>query len=261
LHPRELSQAHALEINQALKVSGWAHTTKYVRSAAVRQILRMLWEEHGAPKIDQHITRYAAPSPRNVTAERSEIDALLGHAAPHMRLWLLLCSDLAIRSGTATRIAPQNYRPQARTLQFTTKYRETATLPVTEELRALIETCDLNDPTPLVRQLWIRAHNPRARLRSNTSDRQMSIQLRTQFRQLLKDVNITRRITPHDLRRTTATAMYRATRDVREVQALLTHKRLNSTIWYLDHNLTPVSRPTLELIKRPPAAESEDRTA
>jgi integrase len=84
---------------------------------------------------------------------------------------------------------------------------------------------------------------------------------RVEFNQLRADVNITRRITPHDLRRTTATAMYRATRDVREVQALLTHKRLNSTIWYLDHNLTPVSRPTLELIKRPPAAESEDRTA
>jgi integrase len=33
---------------------------------------------------------------------------------------------------------------------------------------------------------------------------------RVEFNQLRADVNITRRITPHDLRRTTATAMYRA---------------------------------------------------
>jgi site-specific recombinase XerC len=56
---------------------------------------------------------------------------------------------------------------------------------------------------------------------------------------------------PHDLRRTTAVAMLRATHDLRDVQAILGHKNLTSTMWYLDHELRPVKRSTLELIKRP----------
>jgi integrase len=49
--------------------------------------------------------------------------------------------------------------------------------------------------------------------------------------------------------------MYQQTGDIRTVQALLGHRSMASTIWYLDHDLMPVPRATLELIKRPPGPE------
>ena len=45
--------------------------------------------------------------------------------------------------------------------------------------------------------------------------------------------------------------MLRYSGDVRDVQALLGHRSLQSTIWYLDHDLRPVSLDALETIKRP----------
>jgi hypothetical protein len=44
------------------------------------------------------------------------------------------------------------------------------------------------------------------------------------------------------------------------VQAFLGHLSLHSTVIYLDHDLRPVKRHTLELIKMP-RAESEEQTA
>lgn len=253
--PHQLSAAHIFEVDEAIRASGWTHATKYTRSAAVRQILRWLWEEHGTPKLDQHVRHYPPPSPRNVTAERSDFAKILAHAEPHMRLWLLLCSDLAMRSGTAIAIAPQHYHRETGTLRFVTKYQEAATLPVTNEIRALIETCDLNDPEPFVRQLWLCNCSSKARPRRDASQRSMVGHLRRQFKDLLAAAGITRRIVPHDLRRTTAVGVLRATNDIRQVQAVLTHKRLTSTIWYLDHDLFPVPRTLLELVKAPPPKE------
>jgi integrase len=61
-----------------------------------------------------------------------------------------------------------------------------------------------------------------------------------------------KRITFHDLRRTAAVRMYEQPGDLRTVQALLGHRNLQSTLWYLDHDFRPVSRETLELIKYHP---------
>jgi integrase len=60
-----------------------------------------------------------------------------------------------------------------------------------------------------------------------------------------------RRVTLHYHPRTTAAALLEYTHDVREVQALLGHKNLQSTFWYLDHAMRPIPRATLETIKRP----------
>ena len=66
---------------------------------------------------------------------------------------------------------------------------------------------------------------------------------------------------PTPLRRTAAVAMLEYTRDVRDVQALLGHRNLPSTLWYLDHDLRPIKRSTLELLKRPAWRESEEANA
>lgn len=166
-----------------------------------------------------------------------------------MRLWLLLCSDLAIRSGTAQRLGPQHYDRLNRRLAFTTKLGEKLTLPVTDEIAEIIETCDLSRPLSFVRQIH-RQCEP-ARYHHEATDLTYRHTLAVGFLRLRKSLGITRKLTPHDLRRTTAVKLYEFTSDARDVQALLGHRTLASTIWYLDHDLRPVKRSALELIKTP----------
>jgi integrase len=162
----------------------------------------------------------------------------------------LLCSDLAIRSGTAAQIGPEHYDPQSRHLTFTTKYGAKQTMPVTEEIAGLIGKCDLADKAPFTFQLHRAVEHAQPQSRQldpgNNADSIMY-----NFRKLRRNLGITRKLTAHDFRRTTAVKLYEYTRDARDVQALLGHRSLVSTIWYLDHDLRPVSVSALELIKRP----------
>ncbi len=213
-------------------------------------MLRWLWEYHGAPKLDGSIKTYPGLRPRNVTATVMEKERIFNAAKPHLRLWLLLCSDLALRSGTASKLGPENYNAERGELSFSTKYGARLTLPVTEEIAKLIGQCDMRRSMSFVRQLWEvdRLHYGGHPLTSTVHD---TTGLRQQFQRLLKQCEITRRIVPHDLRRTTAVAMLRHTKDVRDVQALLGHRSLQATIWYLDHDLRPVEAHTLEALKKP----------
>jgi integrase/recombinase XerC len=246
-----------MEIDAALRTKGYAHSTRWNYAKALRQLLRWLWEHHGAPKLDAQIRKYSMPRPRNVTVRDDERAALLDAAPAHLRLWLLLCSDLAIRSSTAADLAPSHYNRQRGTLSFTTKCDEHMTLPITAAVEALINRCDPDNPESFVRQLWRANRTKHTRgAPLNTMD---TNQLRRQLRHLRNALGM-RRVTLHDHRRTTAVAMLEHTRDVREVQALLGHKNLQSTFWYLDHDMRPIHRHTLELIKKP-KPQDEERTA
>jgi integrase len=168
-----------------------------------------------------------------------------------MRLWLLLCSDLGLRSGTAGRIGPEHYDTGSRTLRFVTKWGERLTLPVTEEIAAILDTLDMSSLDSFVRQLQRLRHPSAHTGRWPASGVHQAGQCDLPFRKLLKRVGITRHIVPHDLRRTAAVAMLEETGDIRDVQALLGHRSLQSTLWYLDHDIRPVQRGTLERIKNP----------
>jgi len=210
---------------------------------------------HGAPKLDELITRQAGLRPRNVTATDEERELLLNRLPTHLRLKLLLCSDTAIRSGTVPRLGPNNYDPVKRELHFTTKMGERLTLPVTAEISDLLAQCSMKSEAPFVQQLWMKGHTkgpaPKPGAQTNPFGKQ--------FAKCRRELGIARKLTFHDFRRTTAVAMLEATRDIRDVQALLGHRTLKSTIWYLDHDLRPVQRSTLELIKRP-SWERKERT-
>lgn len=212
-------------------------------------MLRWLWEEHGAPKLDSYVPKLTGMRPRNVTADRETIDRILAAARPDMRLWLLLCSDLGIRSGTALKIAPENYNPHAGTLSFTTKKAAALTLPVTKAVAELIEECDLDNPLPFVTQLRLRIVGNMGRPRKNATVN--SHNMRNEYTALRRSLGITKRITPHDLRRTTAVRIYKRTRDLHIVQSFLGHRNMQATIWYLDHDLQPIDRSILEDAKKP----------
>jgi len=154
-----------------------------------------------------------------------------------MRCFVLLCSDLALRSGTAVRISPSTYDPEARTVNFVTKKQTAQTLPVTAELQAIFASaarCPVD--TPYVTFLSIRQGRQR-------------VSYAQSFKHLLRRIGLDERIRPHDFRRTTAVAVMKQTHDLRDVQALLGHKRLTTTMHYLDHGITPVKLSTLELAK------------
>jgi integrase len=210
----------------------------------LRRLLRWLAEEHGAsPRLASQLPKVESPDPRNNIVTDAERSAIMAAAKPHLKCWLLMCSDLAIRSGTAAVMAPQNYDPVAKTLTFQTKKGRNMCLPVTGELDALLRPLAMADSaTPFVCLL-----HPLGRI--------ATVSLRLGLRKLRAEVGIVRRFTPHDLRRTTAVKVYTNTRDLRAVQAILGHRTLTSTLHYLDHRNTPVSIGNLELAKLNPTTE------
>lgn len=234
--PQDLTSLDPPQI--ATQFDHLAHTTRYERHSELRHVLRYLAEEHGARGgLYRYVPRVYAPAPRNVTATTAEKDMILNAAPVGMRCWLLFCSDLAIRSGTAVRLCPSNYDKEQQTISFRTKYGAAQTLPVTGELKELLESAEACDAlTPYVSHF---------RKRGGTQVHT----LRVAFQKLLKELGIKKHLTPHDLRRTTAVKILEVTGDLRVVQALLGHSKLNSTLHYLDHRMTPVSLKTLELAK------------
>ena len=241
-----MTAAHVLEVTDGILRSEYTHGTKVVRCGALRRVLRYLWEYHGAEKLDGIVGRKASIRPRNVVVRQDEKDLLLTAAPKHLKLWILLCSDLAIRSGTATRLGPEHYDARQQRLTYTTKMQEKQSVQVTAEIAALLDECEMENSESFVQQLWHKAPcgpQKRSAFASNS--------LNASFRRLCKREGIERRITPHDFRRTTALRLYKHTRDLQQVQGLLGHFSMNSTLWYLDHGMRQVSVDVLEELKKP----------
>ena len=137
-----------------------------------------------------------------------------------MRCFILLCSDLAIRSGTAVQIGPQHFDRRTQTISFVTKKGRSVTLPVTAELLAIFAASSRCPATmPYVSFLSTRPTCGQAAAQQT-------------FAALRKRLGIDRHITPHDLRRTTAVRVLEVTGDIRQVQATLGHRRLYTTVHY-----------------------------
>lgn len=68
-------------------------------------------------------------------------------------------------------------------------------------------------------------------------------------------VGITRRVTAHDLRRTTGRRVYELTHDLRDAQTVFGHADLATTTSYLQDIAKPLPRDILELAKTPPLTE------
>lgn len=206
---------------------------RYCRIAGLKYVLRYLIDAGAPHAIMQAIPRIVPPRPRAITYTDEERRQLIEAAPPFMRCMILLCSDVALRSGTAMQVTPRHYDRDARTISIATKGGTHVTLPTTDALDllfAFVGRAHLD--TPFVEQLHggkITQHG-----------------LQAAFAALSKSVGI-RGKTLHDLRRTTAVRVMAITRDLRVVQHLLGHRNLDSTLYYLDHDTQSLDRDTLAL--------------
>jgi integrase len=219
----------------------------------------MLREDHGAPQLANKLRLPTKPRPRNVRITIEERDLLVESAPPHARVWLLLCSDLAMRSGTAARIAPCHINTTNHTVTFTTKNGATQSLHLTRRLIQLL--APYCTPPPGTAAAWQnftpsppakkrRGYNKPPRPTPWTSETPFITLLHPQHTQIVpqamrswwarhvKRLGMRKDIRPHDLRRATAVRMYEQVGDVRAVQALLGHRDTTSTWHYLDHDAT-----------------------
>lgn len=216
LLPRQLPQLTAHTIVARWKAKYTAGTA-WQRRAGLKNFLKYL-ETYGAPKIE--LPKLHKPQPRGVIATPAQLDALVQGAPPYMRLFTLLCWQLALRFSEALRVTPASYDPTARTITVTVKgghQRRIPTTPLVEELITVAShigdrdtSCvDLLHGSHLTAQAMHQHWWKHARAKNAPG------------------------IRPHDLRRTTATALYAVSKDLRAVQQYLGHSELTSTTHYL----------------------------
>ncbi len=207
--------------------TGWterklAPATMRAYTQGLRWLLRYLGV---AERIIQTIPRGHKAPPRGTTYAHHEIAEQLAAAEPGLRLYIMFCSDLAIRANTAMQMSEDDWDADAKVLRFTTKHNALVVLPVTEriaEMLAMIHRYPHPDrATPYVARLGgpnVRA-SPRASYRKKLIALQRDLGHKTG--------------TSHDYRRSAARRLYDRTKDLRLVQALLGHASLETTLHYL----------------------------
>ena len=210
-----------------------AFTRRRLTIGLLRTLARKRLLEH---HVHEEITRMRAPLPRKVIASDAEVIALKRAAVPWMRAFICLCIDHAMRFSEAVNAEIANYDREKRTLRFITKGHQLHTLPVSEELRLIIDTApgwyEPNDTILLV-----------------LAGKQIGpFRVRVEWKKLKTKANVNPALRPHDLRRTLATRIYQHTKDIRLVQQALGHHNLQATLCYLAPDTTDELRPVMDAV-------------
>lgn len=168
------------------------------------------------------VPKVSLPSQRSLTANPDEFDRVLALCPLWMRTFLLFCRTMGLRHGEALSITPANYNPESRTLNFKRKMGGTSNLPVPPPLHQMIEIArDMNPHDSVLHSLGLKARKTPGQTIGKI------------WRAAKKKAGANPNLHIHDLRRTIATELYSASKDLRAVQTLLGHRSLNSTILYI----------------------------
>jgi integrase len=238
---RPCSAIRAIECSNI--VTAWraryARNTVYTRRWAFANLLKNL-EEYGAPAgIHLRLPIVPGPVARKQIATQEEIAALLAAADPATKTWILLISHCGFRGGEAIRVTPSHYNPTDQTITINTKHSGEKTAPVSEQLQGILESLS----APEI------AHTP---VVDTLSKRHLSYgQMLEKWHTLLAKAGIPTKLRPHDLRRTSAQALWRSSRNLSAVQALLGHSSIRSTAWYLAQTSAPELRELMQSIWHP----------
>lgn len=185
-----------------------------------------------------HIPRRTLPRGRVATPE--ELIALFENATPTMRMFLALTSILALRIAEAQRLGWKHYDAAKQTITVETKGHSIKTFPVPDEVAALIRVCpgpDQNNPE-------------RGFLELLEGKRLTCHSIYDRWQKLRDKSGVPPTLNPHDLRRTAAVRAYKLTKDVFAAKALLGHKTLASTAWYLTPHEPAAMNEATEALKR-----------
>jgi integrase len=215
LEPRQLNETLVLAVFAPWKKK-YAHNTLYNFAGVLRRLLVHL-REHGAPKLE--VPHVAGPRARPNIGTPEQIHQLVTTAAPWLRLFILLCWQTALRFSEAYRVSPRSYDKATRTISILTKGGKNRVLPVTSDIETLLGPTLEGDPDKSCIALLKGGRcSPGA--------------VRSAWCKLTKRCGIAE-LNPHDLRRTTATNLYRGSKDIRAVQQYLGHDDMTSTLRYL----------------------------
>lgn len=216
LEPRQLTSIIPLAI-QAEWRKRLSRNTIHTYTCQLRSLLRAM-QDAGAPKLD--VPKVPGTRAREVVATQAEIDAMLAVAPPWMRLFILLCWQTALRFSEALGVTPRSYNEETQTATIRCKGGKLRTIPLTEGIVELIRPTlhSLDRDASCIALLKGNRCSPGA--------------VRSAWYKLTRTLNLTH-LNPHDLRRTTATNLYRETHDIRAVQQYLGHDEMTSTLRYL----------------------------
>ena len=161
---------------------------------------------------------------------------------PAMRWLLWCCCDLGLRFGTATRLTIAECA-SGKAVRLTKGGARTE-VPLSGRMLALLRVaaqpgqdtgtavCDALNGVPLTNAGW----NQR-------------------WRKARKAAEVRREVRPHDMRRALARRMFAATRDLRQVQKLLAHKNVRSTLHYLEGEVTQIDNAALDAARKAVSGE------
>ncbi len=232
--PSEVTAFDVSKLNDQYK--NFALSTRYNAQCRIRQILGML----GCAANAEGYEILPVVTPREVTVEDADFEAVLEVASPKLRIALLLARDAALRIATICNLKHENIHFNANEIEGKTKRNTTYRVQQTERLRQELEyAVRVGIKSETLLASFNRAHFPPT---PNT--------LSNELWKLRGELGLHQNWSFHDLRRTAARQLYDRTKDLRKVQNLLGHTSLQSTIWYLGNNGLAPTREELEMVRR-----------
>ena len=209
--------------------------TVYQYRNAFQQFLGHL-TAFGTPPIK--LARAATPQQRAIVATGDELARLLKDPPPHLRLFILLYLQCGLRRNEALAVTPRTWDEAEHTVRIPVKGGRVRTAQVTEDVETLFRACG-PEPEPDTSFIALlsgrRSYKPEG--------------IRNAWEKHRKRCGINPEVHAHDLRRTAATILYTATKDLRIPQQLLGHKNLTSTLAYLAPMAPDEARKYTELLR------------
>lgn len=161
----------------------------------------------------------------------------MANPQPFLRLYMLLYFQCGLRASEALAVTPRSWNPEQHTVSIPVKGKKTRTAEVTPEVETLFDAAhgDATETRSFIELL-------RGKPVTQNSMRQA-------WEKHRKKCRISEQVTAHDLRRTAATILYTATKDLRVPQQLLGHQNLASTLRYIAPMAPDEARRYAELLR------------
>jgi integrase len=182
------------------------------------------------------VPKVPLPQIRATIASGDELYRLLKEPPAFLRLFMLLYLQCGLRRSEALAVTPRTWDREHHTVTIRVKGGRMRTAQITDDVEHLLVSA--GDPEPDTSYI----DALRGRHISDSG-------IRTAWRTHRRKCGVNPDLTAHDLRRTAATILYHATKDLRVPQQLLGHKNLASTLSYLAPMAPDEARKYQELLR------------